>query len=268
MKNFLLGCLAVLAIACTPAKAETIKKLDVRVVTHQSTHWVVGFWKNAPITDGLGPLTNLLTWNKIGTDSTGHILAPTATVDSFQFTANVGTPVSGSFCVRAQRRALLASASCKAWTFNEQDQPPPASVIDSLRTAGVFRPIGSGTIQVMATGETCTYTNYNYYQQDFAMLDAGQSQACSDAFDRNLKAQSDFAFAAAVHTRDELPIAAAKWDSAAPNPYPQQYAELPRAILDTHFEPRPMSGDTFVAMNGSVVAIADYRTQHPGFTWP
>lgn len=269
--SLILAIFLVLVTSCTPdANATTLRVTEVKVVTHGATKWVKGAWKNASITDGLGPLTSIATYNKIGTDSTGHTLVPTATVDSFQFTSQVAATVSGLFCVRAQRRALYApitSASCKTWTYTEQDQAPPASTIDSLWISGAFRTTGTGTIQLMATGETCTYTTVNYYQQDFAVLNSGQSQACGDAFDRNLKSASDFAFSEAIRVRDSFPTAAAKWDSASPNPYPTWSAELPHFVLDTHFEPN-VGPDTFVAAGGQVVAIADYRAQHPGFTWP
>lgn len=118
--------------SCHDANASIIKDLNVRIsVNAMGTHYVVGYWTNAPITDGLGPLTANLTWNKVGTDSTGHTLSPTAKIDSFPIIANVGVQVAGTLCVKAQRRALSSTAVCKAWTFTEQDQPPPPPVIDS-----------------------------------------------------------------------------------------------------------------------------------------
>lgn len=44
--------------------------------------------------------------------------------------------------------------------------------------------------------------------------------------------------------------------------------ELPRISLDTRYVPSPRGPDTLVAVNGTVVAIIDYRLAHPGFQWP
>lgn len=44
--------------------------------------------------------------------------------------------------------------------------------------------------------------------------------------------------------------------------------ELPRVSLDTRYIPPVVGPDTLVAGAGGVVAIAAYRTAHPGFVWP
>lgn len=269
--NFLGAALALLLVlplnACHDANAEVApRSLTVNVVRHAGTAWVVGSWKNATITDGKGALTNVLTYLKDGSDSTGHTLSATATKDSFQLTTAVGVTQSGQFCVVAKRRLLMAPANCKSWSVTESDSPPPGSTLDSVwvKQAMLDSKLVDTALIALTTGEVCSAEIRDYHQAMLLAPRGEQSENCQTVFDEDVYRDN-------MRTLTVL-AAGYPWTATQDSIWRADTATrvtLPLVRVSTRWFPNPMSGDTLVFGGGTDnnVSIQTYRSRHPGFTW-
>lgn len=122
------------------------------------------------------------------------------------------------------------------------------------------------TIGIASLGEVCQAELRSYRGKADLLVPLGpQTAHCASVFDGQIR---DDNLREVASANAGYPWTA-KQDSIWRLDTTYRIVTRPQTVLDTKYYPNPMSGDTFVFGPGeNKVAIADYRQNHPGFSWP
>jgi len=171
--------------SCKPDPAWGAPSLAVTVTPATlGTFWVKLAWRYGS-DDGNGAVDSVVTSAGVtGGASLEHRHLAAVVRDSFSLASSPGVALAGFACVKAKRRALESSQTCKAWAYTEDDVPPPPPILDTTTAVVGLETLPAVTsLYTLASQEFCTLLVFSTGQK---ALIGGQRLTSCEQYEANL----------------------------------------------------------------------------------